>query len=342
MRMKKGFFSWVLVAFLLSLLFATAVYSAPKVRLKDIAHVEDARPNQIIGMGLVVGLKGTGDKVKITPQMIHNLLRHFDLSIAARDIKSKNVAAVMVTANLPPFAKPGTRIDVTVSSIGDAKSLEGGYLLLTPLKGPDGNVYAVAQGPISIGPPGSFPTVGIVPNGAIVEREVPVELVRKGRLTVVLNDPDFTTAKRVADSINESFGRKIAVAVDASRIDVRIPLSYRRDVVSFISSLEELEVVPDAPAIVVINERTGTIVMGENVRISKVAIAHKNFSITVGAPVGSPVPPAEGHMIEFPETTTVGDVVKALNAVGATPKDIIAILEAMKKAGALHAELKSM
>jgi len=262
------------------------------------------------------------------------------LSVAQRNIASRNVAAVMVTANLPPFAKPGMRIDVNVSSVGDARSLEGGYLLMTPLKGPDGNVYAVAQGPVSIGPAGSFPTVGLVVGGAIVEREVPVEMSKDGVLSIVLDNPDFTTAKRVADSINDSFG-KIAEAKDASRVEVRIPLSQRRDLVAFISALEELEVIPDAPAVVVINERTGTVVMGENVRISKVAIAHKNFSIAVGTPVEG-VPPTQGYMMEFPEATTVGDVVKALNAVGATPKDIIAILQAIKKAGALHAELKSM
>ncbi|MBC7332406.1 MAG: flagellar basal body P-ring protein FlgI [Synergistetes bacterium] len=323
---------------IVALVFSSMALGAPKVRIKDVAHIEDARPNQLIGMGLVVGLNGTGDKTKLTPQMMQNMLRYFDLSVAQRNINSRNVAAVMVTANLPPFAKPGMRIDVTVSSIGDARSLEGGYLLLTPLKGPDGNVYAVAQGPVSIGPEGSFPTVGVVTNGATVEREVPVEMSKDGLITIVLDRPDFTTAKRVAESINESFGN-IARAEDASRIRVRVPLSYRRNLVDFISSLEELEITPDTPAIVVINERTGTVVMGENVKISKVAVAHKNFSITVGQSGGLPV---QGYMMEFPETTTVGDVVKALNAVGATPKDIIAILQAIKEAGALHGELKSM
>jgi len=314
-------------------------FGAPKVRIKDIAHIEDARPNKLIGMGLVVGLNGTGDKTKLTPQMMQNMLRYFDLSVAQKNIASRNVAAVMVTATLPPFAKPGMRIDVTVSSLGDARSLEGGYLLLTPLKGPDGNVYAVAQGPVSIGPQGSFPTTGVVTNGAIVEREVPVEISRDGVITIVLDKPDFTTASRIVESINGAFGN-IAKAGDASRVEVRVPPSYRRDLISFISSLEELEVTPDTPAIVVINERTGTVVMGENVKISKVAIAHKNFSITVGAAQGAQ--PVQGYMMEFPEATTVGDVVKALNAVGATPKDIIAILQAIKEAGALHGELKSM
>lgn len=325
---------------ILALAFSSIALGAPKVRIKDIAHIEDARPNQLIGMGLVVGLNGTGDKMRLTPQMMQNMLRHFDLSVAQRNIAARNVAAVMVTANLPPFAKPGMRIDVTVSSIGDARSLEGGYLLLTPLKGPDGNVYAVAQGAVSIGPEGSFPTVGVVANGAIVEREVPVELSRDGVISIVLDNPDFTTARRIAESINSSFG-SIAEAKDASKVEVKVPLSYRKNLVAFISSLEELEITPDAPAVVVINERTGTVVMGENVRISRVAIAHKNFSITVG-PAEAGAPPTQGYMMEFPEATTVGDVVKALNAVGATPKDIIAILQAMKRAGALHAELKSM
>lgn len=325
---------------LLALTLSSVAFGAPKVRIKDIAHVEDARPNQLIGIGLVVGLNGTGDKMRLAPQMMQNMLRHFDLSLAQRNIAARNVAAVMVTANLPPFAKPGMRIDVTVSSLGDARSLEGGFLLLTPLKGPDGNVYAVAQGPVSIGPEGSFPTVGVVTNGAIVEREVPVELSRNGVISIVLNNPDFTTARRIAESINSSFG-DIAEAKDASKVEVKVPSSYARNLVAFISSLEELEVTPDAPAIVVINERTGTVVMGENVKISRVAVAHKNFSIVVG-PTEAGAPPVQGYMMEFPETTTVGDVVKALNAVGATPKDIIAILQAMKRAGALHAELKSM
>ncbi|MCS7234115.1 MAG: flagellar basal body P-ring protein FlgI [Synergistetes bacterium] len=335
----KGFRILVL-SILIALALSSIAFGAPKVRIKDIAHIEDARPNQLIGMGLVVGLNGTGDKMKLTPQMMQNMLRFFDLSVAQRNIASRNVAAVMVTANLPPFAKPGMRIDVTVSSLGDARSLEGGQLLLTPLKGPDGKVYAVAQGPVSIGPEGSFPTVGVVTNGAIVEREVPVELSQDGVLSIVLDSPDFTTARRIAESINNSFGN-IAEAKDASKVEVKIPLSYRKNLVAFISSLEELEVTPDAPAIVVVNERTGTVVMGENVKISRVAIAHKNFSITVGPAAGA-APPTQGYMIEFPEVTTVGDVVKALNAVGATPKDIIAILQAMKKAGALHAELKTM
>lgn len=335
--MRFKLFVYVLI---LSISLSSVALSAPKVRIKDIARIEDARPNQLIGMGLVVGLNGTGDKTKLTLQMMQNMLRYFDLSVIQRNMASRNVAAVMVTANLPPFAKPGMRIDVNVSSIGDARSLEGGYLLLTPLKGPDGNVYAVAQGPVSLGPAGSFPTVGVVPNGAIVERDVPVELSREGVLSIVLDDPDFTTARRIAESINGSFGN-IAEAKDASKVEVRVPLSYRRNLVAFISEIEDLEVVPDAPAIVVINERTGTVVMGENVRISTVAIAHKNFSITVGTPTEG-APPTQGYMMEFPEATTVGDVVKALNAVGATPKDIIAILQAMKKAGALHAELKSM
>lgn len=336
--MRRGFKALSL-GLIIILFLSSVTFGAPKVRIKDIAHIEDARPNKLIGMGLVVGLNGTGDKTKLTPQMMQNMLRYFDLSVAQKNIASRNVAAVMVTATLPPFAKPGMRIDVTVSSLGDARSLEGGYLLLTPLKGPDGNVYAVAQGPVSIGPQGSFPTTGVVTNGAIVEREVPVEISRDGVITIVLDKPDFTTASRIVESINGAFGN-IAKAEDASRVEVRVPSSYRRDLISFISSLEELEVTPDTPAIVVINERTGTVVMGENVKISKVAIAHKNFSITVGAAEGAQ--PVQGYMMEFPEATTVGDVVKALNAVGATPKDIIAILQAIKEAGALHGELKSM
>ena len=342
---NKAFRSLLALLILCSTAFA--------VRVKDISSLGGVRDNQLVGYGLVVGLDGTGDSdsSRILLQSIANMLKRFGINVPYTQITDiDNMAAVMVVANLPPFAKPGTRLDVVVSSIGDAESLAGGTLIMTPLRGPDGVVYAVAQGPISVGGAykegmgggrgGIVPhkTVGRIPGGAIVEREVPMSFYKNGRISILLHQPDFTTAVRVANSINQFFGKDLAKAVDASEVQVRIPDRFKDDVSSFISMVGLIDVEPDVPARVVIDERTGTVVMGENVRISTVAVSHGNLSIVIREKVGEEEVVRERKVFVV-KGVTVADIVKALNAVGATPKDLIAILQAIKVAGALHADL---
>ncbi len=365
---------------------------AHALRIKELAYVRGVRPNELIGYGLVVGLNGTGDKsgTKFTIQSLANMLTRMGVTVKASDIKVKNVAAVVVTAKLPPFAKRGTRIDVVVSSIGDASSLQGGTLLLTPLRGADGLVYAVAQGPVSVGGfsvggagggrvQKNHPTVGRIPGGALVEREVPLFL-EDGALSIYLRRPDFTTAMRVAEAINRKMGGRIAFAQDAASIKVRVPKEYEGRIVPFIASIEAIEVRPDALAKVVIDERTGTIVMGERVRIRTVAVSHGNLSVEIKElkrvsqpmpfapppPAGTPpVVPQPGETVVAPggqtvvvpesqvkveeekgkvalieEGVTIGEVVRALNALGVSTRDLISILQAIEAAGALEGELE--
>lgn len=351
-------------------LFILPVYVSASARIKDIAKVEGVRSNQLSGYGLVVGLNGTGDGTKSveTLQSIVNMLKGFGIAISMTQLQPKNVAAVMVTAQLPPFAKPGDTIDIAVSSLGDAKSLQGGILLQTPMKAGNGAIYAVGQGPLavggySVGGGGSstqknFPNVGLVPSGAIVEKEVPMPFVVDGELRLSLSQPDFTTATRISQSITQQFG-SIASATDPGTIVVNIPKEYENNIVGFVSVLEELPVYPDAIAKIVINERTATVVMGTNVTIDEVAVAQGGLTVTIGktTSVSQPSPFSGGstavtnnttvnaqekpaNIILLPAASRVGDVVSALNAVGATPQDIISILQAMKAAGALHAELQ--
>ncbi|MCL4516877.1 MAG: flagellar basal body P-ring protein FlgI [Firmicutes bacterium] len=345
----------------------------PSVRIKDIARIRGVRDNQLIGTGLVVGLQGTGDGsgTIANVQMVANMLRQFNITVSPEQMRVKNVAAVAVTADLPAFARSGDKLDVVVSSLGDAKSLQGGMLLFTPLRGADGKVYALAQGPVSIGgfSVGSrgtsvqknFATVGRVPGGATVEQEVPTSLGDGNTLTVVLARPDFTTAARLAEVINRVFTPQTARALDQSAVEIAVPAAYRQNLVEFIANLEGLPVRPDAVARVVVNERTGTIVVGHQVRISTVAVSHGNLSIkiapadtvsqppplsgggTVVAPraeVGVQEPPAE--MVVLQSGSSVNDLVRALNAVGATPRDIIAVLQAIKEVGALQGQLEIM
>jgi flagellar P-ring protein precursor FlgI len=341
------------------------------VRLKDIMDVDGVRGNYLVGYGLVVGLKqtGDGDQTKFTVQSIVNMLERFGIVVPKSQVKLKNVAAVMVTAYLPPYVKPGQKIDVEVSAIGDAKSLQGGTLLLTPLRGPDGKVYALAQGPVSIGgfaaggagaqKQVNHPTVGKIPNGAIVEREVPMEdLNSLNKITISLRTEDFSTTSEVVDAINSYLNGNYARALDIRNIEIQIPPAYKNRVVQLLGEIGALEVIPDSPAKVVIDEKTGTVIMGENVRISKVAVAHGNLSIEIKETpqVYQPYPLSPGQTTVVPQTqlrakeqkakivileegATLGDLVRALNAVGATPRDLIAILQAIKAAGALHAEL---
>jgi flagellar P-ring protein precursor FlgI len=361
--MRKGLF------ILLILLLLPQVVSA--ARIKDIASFDGVRDNQIAGYGLVVGLNGTGDsdQTKFPVQSLANMLERMGVTINRGDITVKNVAAVMVTANLPPFAKQGNKLDVIVSSLGDAKSLAGGTLIMTPLKGADNQVYAVAQGPVmtnafSYGGQAAtaqknHPTAGRVPQGALVERELPNALADLGRLRLNLNLSDFTTASRIAAVINDKFNSPIASCNDSGSVSLIIPDAYRNRTVDFIASLERLEVKQDSPAKVVLNERTGTIVMGENVRVSTVAVSHGNltlyiketpkvsqpepFSATGTTQVvprtGVKVSEEGGGLAVLREGASIGEVVKALNALGVTPRDLMAILQAIKAAGALNAEL---
>jgi flagellar P-ring protein FlgI len=344
------------------------------VRLKDVAQIRDQSETQVIGMGLVVGLQGTGDgkNTQFTVRGIANMMKRMGVDVPATSIKVKNVAAVMVTATVSPYVKTGGMFDVVVSSAGDAKSLEGGTLLRTLLYGPDDVLYAEAQGPISIGGPnknfggqGAFVRnanlAGTVPDGAILEKDLPTLGSNEQSLMVTLRSPDYTTAFRLATAINESFKKNLAVARDAGGIVVSIPPEYseKGDIVKFISEMEVVSFVPDEKAKVVINERTGTIVAGGNVSLGPVAIMHGTLSLAIsqpaaaapapaaGAPAAAPAPaPAAAgqagsgdRMVNFNESTNAGEVAKALNLMGVTPRDIIAIFQALKRAGSLRAEL---
>lgn len=363
----KSMFPVMLLA--LFIIPAAALWSVD-VRIKDIASFEGVRDNQLIGYGVVVGLEGTGDTTqnKFTFQSMANMLDKMGLKLDPSAFQMRNTAAVAVTATLPPFARTGSQIDVTVSSIGSAKSIQGGMLLVTPLAAADGNTYAVAQGPLSIGGYNqgqgganirkNHATVGRIPNGALVEREVPFSFTSQQYFTLVMQTSDFTTASRMVDSINKAFG-DIAAAVDSRTVKVMIPDKFQTQKVQLASMLENLPVSPDAAAKVVINERTGTIIFGENVKISKVALAHGNITVSIrtGYEVSQPNPLSDGATVITPRTETdikedkaqfaifentptISDVVKTLNTLGATPRDIIAILQAMKNAGALQAQLE--
>ncbi|MCP4148670.1 MAG: flagellar basal body P-ring protein FlgI [bacterium] len=354
----------------LTLLLAVSLLQAVDVRIKDIASFEGVRDNQLIGYGILVGLEGTGDTTqnKFTFQSMSNMLEKMGLTLDPTAFQMRNTAAVAVTATLPPFARVGSKIDVTVSSIGSAKSIQGGILLITPLKAADSNIYAVAQGPISIGGFNAsqggtsvrknHSTVGRIPNGALVEKEVGFNFNSQKSFTLFMHQSDFTTTTRAVNSINKSFG-DVAAAMDSRTIKIIIPPKYSRQKVLMASMLENLVISPDSRAKVVVNERTGTIVFGENVKISKVALAHGSITVSIKTEydVSQPNPFSEGETVATPRTTTevtennarftviqntpkISDVVKTLNSLGATPRDIIAILQAMKSAGALQADLE--
>jgi len=365
---------WVAPVFCILTSLILLVSSADAVRIKDIADIKGVRGNQLVGYGLVVGLEGTGDSSDslFTIQSLASLLEKMGVTVQPADIDDvENVAAVMVTADLPPFASAGSRIDVLVSSIGDAENLQGGTLLFTPLKAADGGVYAVAQGPVSTGGfavsgnsgdqvQKNFPTVGRVVGGALVEKEIYSNFNQKDALTLALHAPDFTTATRVAQAINRAFYSQLAHTENAGAIRVRIPENYLGKTVQFVTMIESLGVTPDMVSKIVVNERTGTVIMGENVRISTIAIAHGNLSIQIDESqnVSQPLPFSRGgETIVTPESdvlvkegknplylvesgVSIGEVVKALNALGVTPRDLIAIFQALKAAGALQAELE--
>jgi len=331
-----------LLIFFMGSVFASTSYSA---RIKDLAAIKGIRSNQLTGYGLVVGLNGTGDKdgVSFTKQALANMMEKMNLFIDKNQLKVKNVAAVMVTANIPPFARIGDKIDVIASSLGDAKSLKGGTLLVTPLKGVDGLVYALANGPVTLAMPSSagardshFQVARIV-NGASVEQEIPFKLDGKKKLILSLFQPDFTTAKRMTDTINASIGDSVAKTIDASALSLRVPDNmWQKNVAEFIADIETLTVIPDTIAKIVINEKTGTVVIGSDVTISSVAIAHGDLSVTIK---DAPDNEKKESVMNLPGTSTIGDLVRGLNSMGVKPQDLISILQSMKAAGALQAEL---
>ena len=367
-----------LIAFM-AVAAAGAAHAAPaapeSVRIKDLGRIQGWRGNVLVGYGIVTGLAGTGDSSgnAATRQALSNVLSQFNLAVPASQIQSRNVAVVMISAELPSFAREGDTLDVTVASTGDARSLVGGSLLVAPLHAPNGRVYALAQGPLSVGGyrydangnvvQKNHPTVGSVPNGARVEVGVHADVPPDQKsLTFVLNDPDYTTASRMASAINQRFGTALASARDAEGVDIAIPSENRAELVAFISRIESVEIQPDQRARVVINERTGTVVSGGDVRISPVAISQGDLKIAISSTnsvsqpteiiganpgvrtaivtntqvnVGEPQGP--GYLA--PGSTTVADLVHSLDRLKANTRDIISILRAVKAAGALHAEL---
>lgn len=347
-------------------------------RIKELAHVGGFRSNQLFGYGLVVGLNGTGDKqnTEFTVQTLANLLQEYNIRVSPNDIRVKNVAAVIVTADVPAFVQSGTRLDATISSVGDAASLSGGILLLTPLKGPDGRVYAVAQGPVSLG--GGYTAVGVgakisknhqtsgrVTSGVLLEREIRSSVVSDaGFININLDKPDFTTAKRIAEAISQSPLRATAHAGSPGVVTVAVPGKFTDNPISFISALESIEIAPDHPARIVVNERTGTVIIAKNVRIAPVAVAHAGLHIVVKTEqrVSQPNSFGRGQTVVVPDTSlavkepenrqlvelpggagiSLNEIVQALNSLGVSPRDLIAVFEALREAGALQAELVVM
>jgi len=349
-------------------------YATATSRIKDLANIEGVRQNQLIGYGLVVGLNGTGDtlnNIPFTKQSLQAMLERLGVNIRGANLRTGNVAAVMVTANLPAFGTQGTRIDVTVSALGDAKSLNGGTLLVTPLLGADGNVYAVAQGSLAIAGFSAegdaakitrgVPTVGRISNGAIIEREIDFALNRLNQVRLALRNADFTTAKRIAAAINDFIGAKTAEPLDSSTVQINVPKQYTGNVVSLLTEIEQLQIEPDLPAKIVIDERSGIIVMGRDVRVSMVAVAQGNLTVTISeAPqVSQPAPFSRGTTRVVPRTrlnvqedgkklalvregVSLQQLVDGLNALGIGPRDLIAILQAIKAAGAIQADIEVM
>lgn len=352
------------------LLLASTVLGGP-VRIKDLVEFDGVRGNDLVGYGLVVGLNGTGDGLRNAPfteEIMTNILERLGVNVTGEQFRPKNVAAVFVTASLPPFSRTGSQIDVTVSAIGDAKSLLGGTLIMTPLNAADGQIYAVAQGTILAGGAVAegdganvtqgVPTSGVIPSGARVERELDFELANLNRLRLALRDADFTTASRIESAINEDFGRAVAVMLDSGTVTIDVPATRMRSVAHALGRIENIEVEPERKARVVVDPRSGTIVMGEDVRISRVAVSQGNLTLRVeerplvvqpnpftdAGPVvvprteaGIEEEPGTG-LAEVPDGTSLSTVIAGLNALGVSPRDMIDILKSIKAAGALHAE----
>jgi flagellar P-ring protein precursor FlgI len=380
MRTLHRAFAAAVAALISSCLVTAAVADGPyrvsaTSRIKDLANIEGVRQNQLIGYGLVVGLNGTGDtlnNIPFTRQSLQAMLERLGVNIRGQTIRTGNVAAVMVTSNLPAFGTQGTRIDVTVSAMGDAKSLQGGTLLVTPLLGADGNVYAVAQGSLAIGGfqaegdaakiTRGVPTVGRIANGALIEREIEFTLNRLSQLRMALRNPDFTTAKRIAAAINDYIGAPTAEPLDPSTVGITVPQQYRGNVVSLLTEVEQLQIEPDLAAKIVIDERSGIIVMGRDVRVSMVAVAQGNLTVTISETpeVSQPLPFTRGGTTRVVPRTRIGvqedgkklavvkegvslqQLVDGLNALGIGPRDMIAILQAIKASGAIQADIEVM
>ncbi|MDZ7672996.1 MAG: flagellar basal body P-ring protein FlgI [Halanaerobiales bacterium] len=364
----------LIIIMFLPIFFTNTIYAQnedPIVKIGNITRIRGIRDNQLVGYGIVVGLAGTGDsnRSQATVQSVANMMGSFSIDVTPDQIRSQNLAAVMLTANLPPFVHSGDRIDVTVSSMGDADSLQGGTLIMSPLRAANNEVYAVAQGPISIGGFNAqgggasvrqnHPTVGRMPNGALVEKEINFEL-DKEELRLLLQTPNFDTANNIANAINEKLQyNNIAQAEDAGTVVINVPENYDDRVVDFIAQVNKTEVRTSMEAKVVIDERTGTIVMSHNVRISTVAVAHGNITVTIKTSEEVSQPPSfsdgetkvtteteieveeeEGNIVVVSNENTINDLVTALNTIGATPRDIISILQKIKAAGALHGKIE--
>ena len=363
----------VMTVTLLTVFFMAVILPAPSaqaVLLRDIATFGGVRANQLVGYGLVVGLSGTGDKKnsQFTMQSVANMLDNMGVGVEQGKLQPKNVAAVMVTAQMPVSAKPGTKMDVTLSSLGDATSLLGGVLLMTPLKGIDGKVYALAQGALILGGfsvtgnaanvQKNIATVGSIPGGAIVERAVPFEFNSQSELMIHMSIQDFSTTMQVVQKINGALGGNYAMARDITTIDLSVPENFQGNLVPLMAALEQMEVSPESRARVVVDEKTGTIVLGREVRLARAAIAHGNLQIVVreGADVSQPGPFGQGQTVVTPSTdisaqeearqlnvvegVSLQDLVAGLNAIGVTPRDLIAILHTLKASGSLMAELE--
>jgi flagellar P-ring protein FlgI len=343
-------------------------------RIKDLANIEGVRQNQLVGYGLVVGLAGTGDtlnNIPFTKQSLQAMLERMGVNIRGATIRTGNVAAVMVTGNLPPFGTQGTRMDVTVSALGDAKNLQGGTLLVTPLLGADGNVYAVAQGSVTIngfqaeGAAASItrgvPTVGRIANGAIIEREIEFALNRLPNVRLALRNADFTTAKRIAAAVNDFLGAKSAEPIDPSTVQLSVPPEFKGNVVAFLTEIEQLQVEPDLSAKIIIDERSGIIVMGRDVRVATVAVAQGNLTVSISESpqVSQPNPLSRGRTVVTPRSSvgvtedgkkfavvkdgvSLQQLVDGLNGLGIGPRDLIGILQAIKAAGAIEADIEVM
>lgn len=355
---------------LLALLLPAAL-QAGAIRLKDLVEFDGVRGNDLVGYGLVVGLNGTGDGLRNAPfteEIMTNILERLGVNVTGEQFRPKNVAAVLVTATLPPFARVGSQIDVTASAIGDANSLLGGTLIMTPLNAADGQIYAVAQGTILAGGvvaegqaaavTQGVPTAGVIPSGARVEREIEFDLSSLSSVRLALREPDFTTATRIESAINREFGRNVALMEDSGTISVNVAATRTRSTAHAIGQIENILVEPERRARVVVDQSSGTIVMGEEVRISRVAVSQGNLTLRVeeaplivqpnpftdGQPVvvprtGAEIAEEDGvSLAEVPEGTSLSEVVAGLNALGVTPRDMIDILKSLKAAGALHAE----
>lgn len=361
----------IIAIFIVSFAVTTAAFADS--RIKDLADVEGVRENMLIGYGLVVGLDGSGDRIRNTPftrESLVSMLERMGVNIRSEQLDTDNIAAVMVTANLPPFATQGTRVDVSVSALGDAESLRGGVLLVTPLHGADGEVYAIAQGSVAVsgfaarGQAASItsgvPTNGRIANGAVVERELDYDIAGLQSVKFALRNPDFTTAKRIAEAINQKLGVPAAAVADPGTVRIARPPDYDGDMVALITAIEGLRVKPDHTAKVVIDEASGVIVMGDDVRVSTVAIAQGSLTVSVSETpqVSQPSPFSErGRTVVVPRTSAgvdeqpaqlrlveggvrLRDLVDGLNALGVPPRDMIAILQAIKAAGALQADIE--